>query len=101
VWSLIEVDLVLANQPIQVSLTFGEVMRGSSYAVMGAGQKVIGTLLGHSDSASTERYTTSLRVRLRRWFRRDGRGLGAGRVDSEGCCPWWLASETSLGPLCW
>jgi integrase len=30
---------------------------GSSYAVMGAGQKVIGTLLGHSDSASTERYT--------------------------------------------
>jgi len=25
----------------------------SSYAVMGAGQKVIGTLLGHSDSAST------------------------------------------------
>jgi integrase len=30
---------------------------GSSYTVMGAGQKVIGTLLGHSDSASTERYT--------------------------------------------
>ena len=30
---------------------------GSSYAVMGAGQKIIGTLLGHSDSASTERYT--------------------------------------------
>jgi hypothetical protein len=30
---------------------------GSNYAVMGAGQKVIGTLLGHSDSASTERYT--------------------------------------------
>jgi integrase len=30
---------------------------GSSYAVMGAGQKVIGALLGHSDSASTERYT--------------------------------------------
>jgi integrase len=30
---------------------------GSSYAVMGAGQKVIGTLLGHSDNASTERYT--------------------------------------------
>ena len=30
---------------------------GSSYAVRGAGQKVIGTLLGHSDSASTERYT--------------------------------------------
>jgi site-specific recombinase XerD len=25
--------------------------------VMGAGQKVIGALLGHSDSASTERYT--------------------------------------------
>jgi integrase len=30
---------------------------GSSYAVMGAGQKVIGALLGHSDRASTERYT--------------------------------------------
>jgi integrase len=30
---------------------------GSSYAVMDAGQKVIGTLHGHSDSASTERYT--------------------------------------------
>jgi integrase len=30
---------------------------GSSYAVMGTGQKVIGALLGHSDSASTERYT--------------------------------------------
>lgn len=30
---------------------------GGSYAVMGAGQKVIGALLGHSDSASTERYT--------------------------------------------
>jgi integrase len=26
---------------------------GSSYAVMGAGPKVIGALLGHSDSAST------------------------------------------------
>jgi len=26
---------------------------GSSYAAMGAGQKVIGALLGHSDSAST------------------------------------------------
>ncbi len=30
---------------------------GSSYAVMGAEQKVMGALLGHSDSASTERYT--------------------------------------------
>jgi len=30
---------------------------GSSYAVMGTGQKVIGALLGHSDSATTERYT--------------------------------------------
>jgi integrase len=28
-----------------------------SYAVMVAGQNVIGALLGHSDSASTERYT--------------------------------------------
>jgi integrase len=30
---------------------------GSSYAVMGVGQKVIATLLGHSDSATNERYT--------------------------------------------
>ena len=30
---------------------------GSIYAVMGAGQKVIATLLGHSDGATTERYT--------------------------------------------
>lgn len=30
---------------------------GSSYAAMGAGKKVIGALLGHTDSASTERYT--------------------------------------------
>lgn len=30
---------------------------GSSYAVMGAGQKAIATLLGHADTAATERYT--------------------------------------------
>jgi integrase len=30
---------------------------GSSYAVMGAGQKVIASLLGHADIAATERYT--------------------------------------------
>ncbi len=30
---------------------------GSSYAVMGASQKMIGGLLGHADTASTERYT--------------------------------------------
>jgi len=30
---------------------------GSSYAVMGAGQKVIASLLGHADTAATERYT--------------------------------------------
>lgn len=30
---------------------------GSSYAVMGAGQKVIATLLGHADTNATERYT--------------------------------------------
>jgi integrase len=30
---------------------------GSSYAAMGAGQKVIATLLGHADTAATERYT--------------------------------------------
>ena len=30
---------------------------GSSYAVMGAGQKVIASLLVHADTAATERYT--------------------------------------------
>jgi site-specific recombinase XerD len=30
---------------------------GSSYAVMGAGQEVIASLLGHADTAATERYT--------------------------------------------
>lgn len=30
---------------------------GSSYAVMGAGQKVIASLLGHADTAATDRYT--------------------------------------------
>jgi len=30
---------------------------GSSYEVMGAGQKVIASLLGHADTAATERYT--------------------------------------------
>lgn len=30
---------------------------GSSYAVMGAGQKMIATLLGHADTHATERYT--------------------------------------------
>ncbi|HXK18600.1 MAG TPA: hypothetical protein VNG33_12395, partial [Polyangiaceae bacterium] len=30
---------------------------GSSYAVLGAGQKMIATLLGHADMQSTERYT--------------------------------------------
>ncbi|MCA9633621.1 MAG: tyrosine-type recombinase/integrase [Myxococcales bacterium] len=30
---------------------------GSSYAVMGAGQKMIATMLGHADTSATERYT--------------------------------------------
>ncbi|MEK6608075.1 MAG: tyrosine-type recombinase/integrase [Myxococcota bacterium] len=30
---------------------------GSSYAMMGVGQKVIARLLGHADTAATERYT--------------------------------------------
>ena len=30
---------------------------GSSYAIMGAGQKMIATMLGHADTAATERYT--------------------------------------------
>jgi len=62
---------------------------GSSYAVMGAGQKVIGTLLGHSDSASTERYThvapsaTTAMVEAR-WLRLcGGEGGGDERVDGE------------------
>jgi integrase len=48
---------------------------GSSYAVMGAGQKVTGALLGHSDSASTERYThvhQSATAALGRWLRLGG-----------------------------
>jgi hypothetical protein len=36
---------------------------GSSYAVMGASQKVIATLLGHSDNATIERYTHIARLR--------------------------------------
>ena len=50
---------------------------GSSYAVMGAGQKIIGALLGHSDSSSTERYThvaqsaTTAMVQAR-WIRLGG-----------------------------
>jgi len=30
---------------------------GSSYAMMGAGQEVIASLLEHADTAATERYT--------------------------------------------
>ena len=57
---------------------------GSSYAVMGAGQKVIGALLGHSDSASTERHThvaqsaTAALVQAR-WLR-----LGGSLVSGHG-----------------
>ena len=57
---------------------------GSSYAVMGAGQKVIGALLGHSDSASTERNThvapsaTAALVQAR-WLRLGG-GEGGRRT---------------------
>ena len=49
----------------------------SSYAVMGTGQKVIGALIGHSDSASTERFThvaqstTAAQVEAR-WLRLGG-----------------------------
>ena len=57
---------------------------GSSYAVIGAGQKVIATLLGHSDSATTERYThvaqsaTTALVQAR-WLR-----LGGGEGGRSG-----------------
>ena len=30
---------------------------GSSYTLMGASQKMIGTILGHQDTSATERYT--------------------------------------------
>jgi hypothetical protein len=50
---------------------------GSSHAVMGAGQKVIATLLGYSDSATTERYThvaqsTTAALVEARWLRLGG-----------------------------
>jgi len=52
---------------------------GSSYAVMGAGQKVIASLLGHTDSATTERYThvaqgTTAALVEARWARLRGGG---------------------------
>jgi len=57
---------------------------GSSYAVMCAGQKVIGALLGHSDSATTERYTHGARIATTalveaRWLR-----LGGGEGGRSG-----------------
>jgi integrase/recombinase XerD len=50
---------------------------GSGYAVMGAGQKVIGALLGHSDGASTQRYThvaqsATMALVQSRWLRLGG-----------------------------
>ena len=56
---------------------------GSSYAVMGAGQKVIGALLGHSDSASTESYTHIAPSATTALVQRGGCGWGAGRVGGE------------------
>lgn len=52
---------------------------GSSYAVMGAGQKVIAQLLGHTDTHATERYTHVQVEATRplvegRWARLHGRG---------------------------
>ena len=44
---------------------------GSSYAIMGADQKMIATMLGHADTAATERHTqvksdaTSMLVEMR------------------------------------
>ena len=89
---------------------------GSSYAVMGAGQKVIGTLLGHRNSASTERYThiapsATTAIVEARWLRLGGggggrcawrmcgasiipRGYGAARVRQRLAC-------SSTGPPRW
>jgi len=57
---------------------------GSSYAVIGAGQKVIATLLGHSDSATTERHPHGARIATTalveaRWLR-----LGGGEGGRSG-----------------
>jgi hypothetical protein len=54
--------------------------RRSSYAVMGAGQKVIASMLGHADTAATERYThvgsgaTVVLVEVRWWRLRGALG---------------------------
>jgi integrase len=52
---------------------------GSGCAVMGAGQKIIGALLGHSDGASTERYTHIAPGRD------DGNGRGTMAAAGRGC----------------
>jgi integrase len=56
---------------------------GSSYAVMGAGQKVIGRCSATAAVRPPSATPTSPRVPLRRQSRPDGCGLGAGRVEGE------------------
>jgi site-specific recombinase XerD len=62
---------------------------GSSYAMMGAGQKVIASLLGHADTAATERYThvgsgaTTALVEAR-WWRLRGALGGRDRSMASG-----------------
>jgi hypothetical protein len=53
---------------------------------MGAGQKVIGALLGHSDSASTERYTHVVPGTTAALVQARGCGLEAGRVEGNSSC---------------
>jgi hypothetical protein len=64
---------------------------------MGAGQKVIGTLLGHSDGPSTEHYTHICRERD------DGDGRGTmvavvwrGRCAVMGWCAWRMCGASII-----
>ncbi|MEK6607370.1 MAG: tyrosine-type recombinase/integrase [Myxococcota bacterium] len=62
---------------------------GSSYALMGAGQKVIARLLGHADTAATERYThvaadATTALDKARWARLVGAGTDGRQFDPTG-----------------
>jgi integrase len=56
---------------------------GSSYAVLGAGQKMIATLLGHADMQSTERYTHVQVLQRGRSWKRGGTAWPHASVRAE------------------